>query len=209
MGVIAGTAVAVLCFAYAVVLSVGLLTLPSPDQQIQDPWFTLMEVLIIAVSPAMVAFTVALHDRAAPGRKSIALLSVVFMGMCAVVTCSVHFSVLFLSREPAFADEPWARLVFSFTWPSVAYALDILAWDVFFPLAALFAALCVRGTGLARLVRGLLFASAGLAFLGLLGVPSGNMSIRNIGIIGYAVLFPIAAAFSPVVFHRAGGQSAA
>ncbi len=208
MGVVAGTGVAILCLAYAVVLSVGLLTLPSPDQQIQDPWFTLMEVLILAISPAMVIFTVALHAWVPPSRRSLALLSVVFMGMCAVVTCSVHFAVLFLSREPAFAADMWSRLFFSFTWPSVAYALDILAWDVFFPLAALFAALCVRGTGLAGLIRGLLFASAGLTFFGLLGVPLANMNIRNVGIIGYAVLFPIAAAFSAVVFHRAGGQSA-
>lgn len=107
------------------------------------------------------------------------------------------------------AADLWARLVFSFTWPSVVYALDILAWDVFFPLAALFAAICVRGTGLAGLVRGLLFASAGLAFLGLLGAPLANMIIRNVGIIGYAVLFPIAAGLSAMFFYRAGCQGAA
>lgn len=209
LGVVAGSAVAVLCLAYAVVLSVGLLALPSPDQQIQDPWFTIMELLIIGIAPAMVAFTVALHAWVPPGRKAIALLSVVFMGMCAVVTCSVHFAVLFLSREPAFAADVWARQVFSFTWPSVAYALDIMAWDLFFPLSALFAALCIQGTGHASLVRGLLFASAGLAFLGLMGIPLANMSVRNIGIVGYALLFPIAAALSAVDFYRAGGQRAA
>jgi hypothetical protein len=209
LGVVTGTAVAVLCLAYAVVLSVGLLTLPSSDQQIQDPWFTIMELLIIGIAPVMLAFTVALHAWVPPSRKAIALLSVVFMSMCAVVTCSVHFAVLFLSREPAFTADVWARLVFSFTWPSVAYALDILAWDVFFPLAALFSALCIQGAGLAGLVRGLLLASAGFALFGLLGVPLANMSVRNIGIVGYAVLFPTAAALSAVVFYRAGGQSAA
>lgn len=209
MGIVAGTTVGVLCLAYAAVLVIGLLTVPSQDQQIQDPWFTLMEVLIIAISPAMVAFTVALHAWVPLGRKSVALLSVVFMGMCAVVTCSVHFAVLFLSHHQAFAADLWVRLVFSFTWPSVVYALDILAWDFFFPLAALFAALCVQGTGLAGLVRRFLFASAGFAFLGLLGVPLANMNIRNIGIVGYAVLFPAAAGLSVVIFRRAGGQSAA
>ena len=42
-------------------------------------------------------------------------------------------------------------------------------------------------------VRGLLFASAALAFLGLAGVPLGDMRARNLGIVGYAVVFPIAA----------------
>lgn len=203
MGMVAGAAVAVLCLAYGVVLSVGLLTLPSPGHQIQNPWFTLMELLIMAIAPAMLAFKVALHAWVPVGRKPMALLGVVFMGMCAVVTCCVHFAVLFLSREPAFSGEPWARLVFSFTWPSLAYALDILAWDIFFPLAALFAGLSVRGHGLDGIVRWLLLASAGLAFLGLLGVPLADMSVRNIGILGYAVLYPVAAACSVLVFHRA------
>lgn len=208
MGVAAGNSVAVLCFAYAVVMVVGLFTLPSLDEQIQNPWFTLMEVLIIAISPTMVAFTVALHAWAPADRKSVALLSVVFMSMCAVVTCSVHFSVLALSRHPAFTAGQWAPLIFSFKWPSVVYALDILAWDVFFPLAALFAALSIHGAGLAGLVRGLLFASALLAFLGLAGVPLGNMKVRNIGIIGYVLLFPLATVLSAVVFRSPAGQSA-
>jgi hypothetical protein len=208
-GVIAGAAVAVLCLVYASVLSVGLLTLPSPGHQIQQPWFTLMETLIVAISPAMVALTVALHSWAPQERRSLALASVAFMSMCAVVTCAVHFAILTLSRQSAFTGQAWSRLVFSFQWPSLAYALDILAWDVFFPLAALFAAAAVQGPGLARATRQLLLASSVLAFSGLAGVPLANMQLRNIGIIGYAVLFPIAATMLALLFRRASGQSAA
>jgi hypothetical protein len=43
VGAIAGVAVAVSSVAYAAVLAMGFLTLPSPDQPIQDPWFTAME----------------------------------------------------------------------------------------------------------------------------------------------------------------------
>lgn len=209
LGVAAGAAVAILCLVYAFVLSVGLLTLPAPGQQIQQPWFTLMEILILAISPAMVVLTVALHAWAPQERKALALASVVFMSMCAVVTCAVHFAILTLSRQSAFSGEAWSRLVFSFQWPSLAYTLDVLAWDVFFPLAALFAAVTVQGSGLPRVTRGLLFASAALAFLGLAGVPLANMQVRNIGVIGYAVLFPIAAAMLASLFRRAGGHSAA
>lgn len=98
---------------------------------------------------------------------------------------------------------------FPFQWPSIAYALDILAWDVFFPLAALFAATAVQGPGLARVARGLLFASAALAFLGLAGAPMANMQVRNIGIIGYAARFPVAAAMLASLFRRASDQRAA
>jgi len=131
------------------------------------------------------------------------------MSMCALVTCCVHFAVLTLSRHPAFAGSDWTSLVFSFSWPSVAYALDILAWDFFFPLAALFAAFAVPGSGPAGLARRLLVGSAALAFVGLAGIPLANMAIRNLGIIGYVVLFPIAAVLLSRVFRRERTPTAA
>jgi hypothetical protein len=193
---------------YVAVLSVGLLTLPSSEHQIQEPWFRLMELLIIAIASAMVALTVALHAIASPEHRPMALLGIVFLSLCAVVTCAVHFSILVLSRHPAF-DGAWHHLVFSFRWPSLAYVLDILAWDFFFPLGALFAALAVQGAGLARAARVLMIVSSILALLGLLGVPLANMQVRNIGIFGYAVLFPIAAALLAGLYYRAdlGGES--
>ena len=200
-GVRAASFVVVLFLLYGSVLAVGLLTLPSATAQIQEPWFTLLEFLIIAIAPAIVAFTAALHALASPQRKPLALASLAFMSICAGVTCAVHFAILTLSHQPAFAGQEWAGLVFSFQWPSVAYALDILAWDVFFPLGALFAAAAVQGAGLARVVRGVLYASAALALAGLAGVPLANMQVRNVGIIGYAVLFPIAAALMVGVFR--------
>ena len=203
LGVGAGAAVAILSLMYACALTVGLFKLPSPEHQIQQPWFFIMEVLIIGIAPAMVALTVAVHASVSPDRKAHALAGVAFMTMSAGLTCAVHFAILTLNRQPAFASEPWARLVFSFEWPSIAYALDILAWDLLFSLGALFAAAAIQGSGRVRVARGLLFASATLAFLGLAGVPLADMQIRNIGIIGYAVLFPIASGVLAFHFHRA------
>lgn len=197
-----GVSVAILSLVYAIVLSIGLLTLPLPDQPIQNPWFTLMEVLILLIAPAMVVFTVGLHYRTPSNRKSISLLSVIFMSMCALITCCVHFAVLTLSREPIVTQAAWSSLVFAFKWPSLVYALDILAWDIFFPLAALSAAGALDGVGLAGRARNFLFGSAILAFVGLAGVPMDNMNIRNIGILGYVVLFPIAALMLAIVFKR-------
>lgn len=191
---LSGFLLPLLALAYALVLVAGLATLPTPAHPIQDPWFTLMELLILAIAPAMVVFAVALHDCVAAENKPAALLSVVFISLCAAMTCSVHFSILALSREPEIAAADWAPLVFSFTWPSLAYALDILAWDFFFPLGALFAALSLSGESGHGAARSLMLAAALLAFLGLAGVPLENMNIRNIGIIGYVVLFPLATA---------------
>ena len=134
LGIFSAAVTVILLVAYTVTLSVGLASLESPDQPIGNPMFTILEVLIILMMPAMVALMVAVHAWAPTHAKTPTLTAVVFMGLLAGVTCVVHFCVLTLSRQPEFAGRPWEPLVFPFAWPSVVYALDILAWDVFFPL---------------------------------------------------------------------------
>ena len=68
LGVVSGAAVAALCFVYLVVLVIGLATLPSPDHPVQQPWFALLELLILFIAPAMVALAVAVCCSASPGR---------------------------------------------------------------------------------------------------------------------------------------------
>lgn len=203
LGVVSAGAVASLCAAYLAVLAIGLFTLPSADQPIHQPWFAAMELFILAIAPAMVALAVSLHAWSRPERKPLVMVGVVFFCMSAALTFCVHFAILTLSRQPAFSAAPWSTLVFAFRWPSLAYALDILAWDVFFPLGALFLAAALEASGLAGRARMLLRVSAVLAFAGLLGVPLANMQVRNIGIVGYAVVFPAAAAMLALLFHRA------
>ena len=190
-GIVAAAAIIVLEIAYAAALAAGLASLDGPDQPIGDPYFTAMEVLILLLAPALVLFTAAIHACAPPGRKTFSLAALVFMGILASLTAAVHFSILTLSRHPSFADMGW---LLSFTWPSVVYALDILAWDVFFPLAVICAAATFPGPRLAALCRWLLIASGVVALLGLAGVVAADMQLRNIGIIGYTLVFPIAAA---------------
>jgi len=204
--VTAGYLLATLSLAYAAVLTVGLYTLPSPDQPIRQPWFTWMELLILGIAPAMVTFMVALHARAPDRRKSVAVLGIAFMSMCATVTCGVHFVILALGRQPLIGAAPWSAPLISFKWPSLVYALDILAWDFFFPLAAICAAITVTGSGLAATARVLLVSSAVLALAGLVGVPLNDMSIRNVGIVGYAGLFPIASLLLARLFSRSAGR---
>ncbi len=202
LGVVAATATVVLLIAYAVTLAVGLASLESPDDPIGDPMFTILEVLILLLMPAIVALMVAAHAWAPKRSQALTLTAVVFMGLVACVTSSLHFVVLTLSRQEAFAIQPWAPLVFAFKWPSVVYALDILAWDVFFALSMLFAAPVFRGGRLAGWIRWLMIASGALALAGLSGVLTGDMQLRNIGIIGYVGVFLPVAALLAVLFHR-------
>ena len=203
LGIFSAAATVILLVAYAVTLAVGLASLESAQQPIGDPMFTILEVLIIIMMPVMVALMVAVHAWAPVHAKALSLISLVFMGLLAGVTCSLHFVILTLSRQPEFTGQPWLPLVFSFSWPSVAYALDILGWDVFFALSMLFAAPVFRGSRLAAWIRVLMIASAVLALAGLSGVVAGEMQLRNIGIVGYVAGFLVVAALLVLLFYRA------
>ena len=203
LGLVSSVGILALMAAYAATLATGLLSLRSPDQPIEGPLFAALEILILLTMPFMVALAVAIHSWAPTESKAYSLLALVFMCMLAGLTCSVHFVILTAGSHRAFSEIPWMPLLLSFKWPSVAYALDILAWDVFFALFALFAAPAFRGGPLGTTVRVLLVASGILALAGLSGVIAGDMQLRNIGIVGYVGVFPIASMFLAILFYRA------
>ena len=133
-------------------------SLRSPQQPIGDPFFPILEILIILSAPLIVALMV--------------------------------------------AGLPWFSLLFSFTWPSVPYALDILAWDLFFGLSMLFAAPVFRGDRLRTSIRLLMIVSGVLALGGLSGAVVGDMQLRMIGVVGYAGVFPVVTVLLTIVFWR-------
>jgi hypothetical protein len=201
-GIVAAIVLVTLLIAYAITLIVGFVSLDSPDQPIGDPMFTILEILILAMMPAMVALMVAVHAWAPVRVKAYSLTGVAFMAMLAVVTSSLHFIILTLSRQPEFVGLTSLPLFVSFKWPSVAYALDILAWDVFFALAMLLTAPVFSGSRIVRSVRYSMIISGVLALAGLSGVVTGDMELRNIGIVGYLGVFLIVVVLLAIVFHR-------
>ncbi|HZP19562.1 MAG TPA: hypothetical protein VFB16_05080 [Bauldia sp.] len=198
LGLVSAIGAATLIALYAVTLVVGLASLASPNDAIADPMFTILEVLIIGLMPATVALIASLHAWAPEERKPHALVALVFMALVAVVTSAVHFCVLTLSRAEVFAGLPQ---VFAFRWPSVVYSLDILAWDIFFPVSVLFAATAISGSRLALWTRATLVASGVLSFAGLAGVVTGDMQLRNIGIVGYVPVFFVATILLAALFR--------
>lgn len=203
LGLFSAVATVFLIVAYAVTLVLGLLSLKSPEEPIGDPMFTILEVLIIVMMPAMITLMVAVHAWTPTRVKTLSLTAVVFMGLLGCVTCSVHFVILTISHQAVFAGQSWLPLFLEFKWPSVVYALDILGWDVFFPLSMLFAAPVFSGSRLATWIRWLMIASGMLALAGLSGVVFDDMQLRNIGIVGYVGVFIVIAVLLAVLFYRA------
>ena len=192
LGRVASWAVFFLVVVYAVVLILGFLSLKSPQDQIGDPYFTLMELLIILMMPFMVMSMIAVHEYATPDAKAYSFTALAFMIVMAVITSGLHFVILTVSRQIEAAGLTEAPLFFSFKWPSVAYALDILAWDWFFALSILFAIPVFKGDGLEKALRYFVIGTGILSLIGLFGVPLAIMNVenwfvvRNIGIVGYS-----------------------
>src|SRR5574341_206024 len=208
LGTVSAWSVFVLCVIYAVVLILGLLSLKSPQDPIGDPYFTIMEILILLMMPFMVITLIAVHAYAPSQVKAYSLTALVFMIISAVITSSLHFTILTVSRQLEAAGFTQASLFFSFKWPSVAYTLDILAWDWFFAVSLLFAAPVFREVGIETAVRYILIVSGVLSLVGLLGVPLAIMKVeywfyvRNIGIVGYALVSPVAFLLLAILFGR-------
>jgi Ca2+/Na+ antiporter len=103
LGIVSATASVVLLVAYAATLAVGLASLESPRQPIGDPMFAVLKFLITLVMPAMFALMATVHAWAPTDAKTLSLAFIVYMALLAGLTCSVHFSILMLSRQPELA----------------------------------------------------------------------------------------------------------
>lgn len=199
LGIVSAVGVVSLLILYTLTLAIGFASLGSSSRPIADPWFSILEILIILLMPAMVALMVAVHAWAPVESKALSLAALVFIALVAGVTSSLHFVILTVGHTAVFQRTPE---LLSFHWPSVAYALDILAWDVFFALAMLFAAPVFTRGRLARAIRLFMIVSGVLALSGLSGVVTGDMRLRNVGIVGYDGVFLIVAALLGVQFYR-------
>jgi hypothetical protein len=203
MGIAASWATFVLGQAYAVAALLGFLSLKSPHDAIGDPFLSIMALLIVLMAPLMVSSMIAVHAYASPELKAYSLIALAFMILLAGITSSVNFAILAVSRQVEATQFPWLSLFLPYQWPSsVAYALDILAWDWFFALSMLCAAPLFREGKLEKVVRILMIVSGVLCLVGLISVPFADMLTLRVGIIGYGVVAPVVFLLLGMVFGR-------
>lgn len=202
LGLMSAALVAVLLLAYAAALAAGFASLDSSDAPIGDPWFTVLEVLILVMMVPMVSVMVAVHAWAPPRLRVLSFAAVVFMALVAATTCALHAAILVLGRLPDHEEFEPVRRLLAFQWPSLAYAVDILAWDLFFPVSLLFASGVFGGDRLARWVRASMIVAALFALAGLAGPVTGDMALRNLGIVGYVGVFFVVVLLLGALFRR-------
>jgi hypothetical protein len=166
--------------AYFIALLIGFAT-RGFSAPIVDPLLAVMEVLTLLVAPLLLVMMAAIHGRAAHSLKTVSSLAFAFMTIATGLTGAVHFVALTATRQLE------AALL---VWPSVAYAIELLAWDGFLGLALVFAAFTFQSAGRERHVRRGLLVCGVLCLLGLVGPLVGNMRLQFVGVFAYGALLP-------------------
>jgi hypothetical protein len=190
-----------LAAAYVPTMAAGFVAGGGLSAPIGDPYLAVMELLILVMAPVFVVAFAAVHAFAPMSKKTLSLSALVLVALMAVITICVHFIVLTVGREASETTLPGFAQLFSWTWPSMIYALDIAAWDFCLGLALLLAAPVFSGTGRrsSRVSIGLIISGL-LCLAGLMGAVLGNMNVRNIGVVGYALVLPIVMLFMGRLF---------
>src|SRR6202022_1154324 len=137
LGIFAGWTLFSMGIAYVVTMVAGFVAAGNLTDPVKDPHLAIMELLILVQAPMIIVMFGVIH--AAAGRANRVLSPSAFALFClmAGITISVHFVLLTFGRQVSAAAVPGFTQLFSWQWPSVFYALDILAWDFCFGLSLL------------------------------------------------------------------------
>ncbi len=183
-------AIALLSLAYVPAMLAGFYANGGFDDPVADPYLAVMEVLILLMAIPLVVLFACVHTYAPASRKTFTLGAFALVTVAVGITVCVHVVLLTAGRQLD-AAAPGYDLMLSWTWPSVAFALDIAAWDFFLGFGLILAASAFIGPGMPGRVRRGLWLSGVVCLVGLAGAVTGNMGLRDIGIAGYAVILPL------------------
>jgi hypothetical protein len=192
-------ALAVLYVGYIAVLFAGGVAGGVP----REPYLTMAEILSIVGALMQVGLVAVVYECTPARSRTLSLIALAWMILMAGLTVSVHFVQLTVARRIDLAATPHFARIVGWEWPSLLYAVELMAWHLFFGLSLLFAASAFRGRGAEAAVRIGLRLSGSLCIIGLMGPAMGNLNWRMIGAFGYGVVFPISCVVVGIVFKRA------
>jgi hypothetical protein len=195
---------------YVAVFVAGFASIGNTSDPLPDPYLAIGEILILVMAPIMVCSMLAIHQRAPKQAKPFTQVALGWMLAAAACTTVVHIVLLTVARHIDPATFPGYARIFGWQWPSTFYAIDIVAWDVFFGLALLFAVPAFAHRGDALLVRRGFTLSGSLCLIGLVGPFANVIALRTIGIVGYTVVFgltclPLSRTFNAGTGHANSG----
>jgi len=174
--------------AYVVVFIVGFASIGNVSDPLPDPYLGIAQGIIIVMAPILVMLMMAIHECAPVHAKPFTLIAFGWMVALAAFTITANSVQLMVARHVNSATLPGYARIFGYDWPSTFYAIDIIAWDVFFALSLLFAVPAfVRPSD--AIVRKGFILSGSMCLVGLVGPFANVLGLRTIGIFGYTIVF--------------------
>ena len=164
------------------------------SEPIVDPILAIMEILTLLWIVPFIVLMAAIHEHATPERRIFAVVALAFAIMLAGTTAAVHFAGLTSGRQLGGGG---------IAWPSSAYAIELLAWNLFLGVALVFAAPVFAGTAGARAVRRALVFCGTLCIAGIAGPVAGDMRLQLVGVVGYVLVLPVVCVMIARLFKRA------
>jgi hypothetical protein len=194
--------------SYAVIMIVGFAAMGGTSKPLEDPYLAIMEILILIQAPILVLLAVVIHACAPERTRTYSMTALGWMLVLAGFTVTVHLVQLTVVRRIDPAAIHGFQYLFNWHWPSMLYGIDIVAWDIFFGLALLFAAPVFHAAGHIAVRNGMLLAGA-MSVAGIVGPAANHIALRQIGIVGYAIIWPIVCLPLSRVFQRQPAAAAA
>ncbi|HEU4860571.1 MAG TPA: hypothetical protein VFT15_12075, partial [Chitinophagaceae bacterium] len=170
---------------------------------LKEPYLAIAEVMTLVSAPLLVLLMVAIHECAPQSAKVFSLTALGWMLLLAGSTVIVHFINLTLWRQISVQQKIDYVRFLGWEWPSMMYAIELVAWHLFFGLSMFFAAFVFKGKRWEKVVRIALIATGLLCIFGLIGPLVGDLIWRLIGVFGYGVGFPIVCVLIARVFKNA------
>ena len=168
-----------------------------------EPYLAIAEVMTIVGAPLLILLMAAIHECAPQRARVFSLTAIGWIVLLAGSTVIVHFVNLTLWRQISVQQKIDYVRFLGWEWPSMMFAIELVAWHLFFGLSLFFAAFAFRGEGSEKAVRIALIATGLLCIIGLIGPAVGDLIWRSIGVFGYGVGFPIVCAMIARVFKNA------
>lgn len=170
---------------------------------LKEPYLAIAEVMTLVSAPLLILLIVAIHECAPQSANVFSLTALGWMLLLAGSTVIVHFINLTLWRQISIQQKIDYVRFLGWEWPSMMYAIELVAWHLFFGLSMLFAAFAFKGKGWEKAGRIALIATGLLCIFGLIGPLVGDLIWRLVGVFGYGVGFPIVCVMIARVFRNA------
>ena len=150
----------------------------------------------------LVAMFVALRRQLARRHAVWAELGVAFMALlCATSSINWFVQLTLVPQVARTGDAALLALVDVRGESSIMYAIEHLAWGLFYGLATIFMALAIEGGKLERWIRWLFLVGGALSIVHVLGIVMASGPLTDLGYFAAGVLLPVATALLALRFR--------